>query len=277
MIGIYHKSDLDGVCCKHIMRRHWVPEDITELIGAEYGDAAPLTKLMDQSVWIADFSYDKKTMQNIHDVSLDLNWCDHHVSAIKEIGGGLNPGDKFFNYSDQSRSGCEILWDALTDEPMPLAVRLLGRYDVWDHVDPRVLPFQYGMRVVDEDNNQVWDSVLEAGDESDLIAQTIATGHAIIRYEQSQWKRLAEKAYVREWDGFKCLIVNVGGFTSKMLESHPEYANVDILIGWSYTNGEFTYSLRSMRAVDVSVIAKNFGGGGHKGAAGFKTSEFMFT
>lgn len=40
-------------------------------------------------------------------------------------------------------------------------------------------------------------------------------------------------------------------------------------------NGTWTYSMYS-KTVDVSNIAKKYGGGGHRGAAGFNTDKLIF-
>lgn len=45
----------------------------------------------------------------------------------------------------------------------------------------------------------------------------------------------------------------------------------DLLIGFSFDGYRWSYSLRSEK-VDCSQIAKKFGGGGHRGAAGFSTT-----
>jgi nanoRNase/pAp phosphatase (c-di-AMP/oligoRNAs hydrolase) len=49
-------------------------------------------------------------------------------------------------------------------------------------------------------------------------------------------------------------------------------------VGWSQrADGLFTYSLRSAEGgLDVSVIAKRHGGGGHPHAAGFTSAKLLF-
>lgn len=47
---------------------------------------------------------------------------------------------------------------------------------------------------------------------------------------------------------------------------------------WQRADGMFVYSLRSQEPskVDVSAVAKAFGGGGHARAAGFQVRELLF-
>ena len=47
------------------------------------------------------------------------------------------------------------------------------------------------------------------------------------------------------------------------------------MIGYCYTGTKWSISLRSSKPeFDVSIIAKQRGGGGHKGAAGFEVDNF---
>jgi nanoRNase/pAp phosphatase (c-di-AMP/oligoRNAs hydrolase) len=70
--------------------------------------------------------------------------------------------------------------------------------------------------------------------------------------------------------GLKTLAVNTA---SKMLSStighllHKKQPPIGIL--WYESAGEYNVSLRSNGTVDVSKLAKKFGGGGHSAAAGF--------
>lgn len=48
----------------------------------------------------------------------------------------------------------------------------------------------------------------------------------------------------------------------------------DILIGFCTDGKQWRYSLRSDK-VDASLIAMQFGGGGHRGAAGFASADFV--
>ena len=48
----------------------------------------------------------------------------------------------------------------------------------------------------------------------------------------------------------------------------------DILVGFSFDGESWNYSLRSTK-IDCSKVAMKYGGGGHKGAAGFNNSDFV--
>lgn len=70
--------------------------------------------------------------------------------------------------------------------------------------------------------------------------------------------------------------MNVGLAGSDWFNSVDD-SSYDILMPFSY-NGRYktwSYSMYS-KTVDVSVIAKKYGGGGHMGAAGFNSDKLLF-
>jgi nanoRNase/pAp phosphatase (c-di-AMP/oligoRNAs hydrolase) len=73
--------------------------------------------------------------------------------------------------------------------------------------------------------------------------------------------------------GQKAYALNAYRFGSQGFgEKAKEYP---VCIAFIYDGRQFTVSLYS-ETVDVSTIAKSFGGGGHKGAAGFVCKELPF-
>jgi nanoRNase/pAp phosphatase (c-di-AMP/oligoRNAs hydrolase) len=74
---------------------------------------------------------------------------------------------------------------------------------------------------------------------------------------------------------YKCFAVNLGHCNSDYFKSLPE-GKYDILMPFVFNGEQFIISLYS-KTVDVSEIAKKYGGGGHKGAAGFTCYRLPFT
>lgn len=121
-----------------------------------------------------------------------------------------------------------------------------------------------------------------SNNEFKIYKEYITAGIAIMTYRQSlidSAKKGVEKIAVNI-DGVKHngLLVN----THLALSSHllnqlvDENDNVKFAIAWcreggdKYLSSEYQFSLRSGNDFDCSVIAKHFGGGGHKQACGFK-------
>lgn len=73
--------------------------------------------------------------------------------------------------------------------------------------------------------------------------------------------------------GHKCFAVNMAMISSDdfVIDNVDDY---DILVGFSFDGESWNYSLRSTK-IDCSKVAMKYGGGGHKGAAGFNNSNFV--
>ena len=79
---------------------------------------------------------------------------------------------------------------------------------------------------------------------------------------------ITELVKLRAW------VTNIYGFGSRgFVERFKEY---DVCVAYIHDGKKFTVSLYSEK-VDVSGIAKMFGGGGHKGAAGFVCEHLPWT
>jgi nanoRNase/pAp phosphatase (c-di-AMP/oligoRNAs hydrolase) len=81
-----------------------------------------------------------------------------------------------------------------------------------------------------------------------------------------------------------CELYHVGHFVNAGTYCHSELLGelakgADFAVGWFATaRGTYRYSLRSdPQGLDVSAIAKLFGGGGHKHAAGFEVDQPVHT
>ena len=147
---------------------------------------------------------------------------------------------------------------------MPLAVYLLGRYDVWDHAaDERVLPFQYGMRQFRDtlpDNQELWGRVLT----DDAFCEEIANdGELLLAYEQNQNEKFC-RAYSFETslNDLPAICANRGFTNSKLFDSVYDPAKHAIMISFIRANppgNGWNVSLYSTRDdVDCGAIAKKY-------------------
>lgn len=164
---IYHSADFDGIFCREIARK-FIPD--AELIGWDYGyPKIPMPEEGD--VYILDLSpeclADNPEIKGL--IWNRIIWIDHHKSAIEKFPASI-PG-----YRIDGVAACRLAWQwfnwpapekyhkppAVRDTGLslperqgyidrtvtePVAVRLAGEYDIWDHRDPNALLFQHGLR-----------------------------------------------------------------------------------------------------------------------------------
>lgn len=274
---IYHSKDLDGICCGAIMRLKY-PNAI--LYGYHYGDPIPeIPKGM--PVVMADVSMPMDAMRGICENSNgEFTWIDHHVSAIKDFEDSGYQQIKAV--LDTRYAACELTWTHFFPEHrMPYPVRMLGIYDTWRqnermyNWDRVIMPFQYGMRSIVGLNVDAFPKSFLSQPYLSMshFEDIIHIGDTILIYQKEQDRLLCNKSFVHEFEGYRAICLNAGG-GSNTFESVFDPEKHDLMLLFIYSSKGWTISLRSVSDdVDVSAIAKKYGGGGHKKAAGCQISD----
>ena len=293
MIVIHHNKDLDGFSSGAICKLKY-PE--AKLIGWDYKDPIPdFQQFTGQDVIMIDVSFPFEKLQQLG-LICNLTLIDHHISLYKEIDSFLNHEYSevqtcdlrtlTFNYIYEGGvAACEIGWKHLfPDKPVPYAITLLGRYDTWRQKEGdwenETLPFQYGMRV-DCISAETFPMYLLNKDQDfngdDYVYNIVEQGIAILKYQEQQDMLACQRsAFEKEvYGGLRGICLNTRAFSSNTMKSVYDPEKHDVMIGFEYTGTKWSVSLRSTKdEVDVSLIAKSRGGGGHKAAAGFETNNF---
>ncbi len=291
MIKIYyHSADLDGHCSGAIVKYKF-PE--AQLIGINYGQEIDYNNISkDDIIYMVDFSlqpFIKMVQLAAHVGMNNLIWIDHHISAIKEaesvmlVSKGIEitfnnicPGKRH-----DGKAGCELTWEVLfPDRETPEAVRLLGRYDVWDLEDPKVLKFQYGFRLfnTNPDNQNLWAQYfdVETTNTKNHIKEIINDGETILKYQKQENEKYVKScAFEVLFEGYKAIACNKMLNNSQFFESIWDNTKYDLMISFGlHKNGFWTFSFYTDKpGVDVSLLAKKLGGGGHKQASGCQFDE----
>jgi len=295
----YHRGDFDGKCAGAIVKlRH----PSCEMIGLEYGEPFDWDSVSrHEQVFMVDFSLQPfKDMVKLARL-VELHWIDHHKTAIEERDRAMAvrsfvredpPMESSIplfarGVQEVGQAACELTFRYLCPGmEMPVAVRLLGRYDVWDIQNAAVLAFQYGMRAQGEwhpSDVTAWQMLF---DDPGMVRDIIEKGSAVLDYERAQ-----SAAYMREFGfvadilvsnngKFRALCVNLGRVSSATFAASEAYeatAATCLCCGFAMLpDGRWRVSLRRAdyaTHVDCGAIAKAFGGGGHAGAAGFVVDD----
>ena len=281
---VYHSADFDGVFCREVAKRHLGDVGV-RYVGWNFGEA-PLEFPAEGVVVVMDLPLlEPFGMEVLCESDLSrLTWIDHHKTSIDSTRADV-PGYRidgvaacrlawqWFNGLDPARPDlCDYI-DRRVKEP--LAIRLAGEYDVWDKRDPDAELFQYGLRSVkpgfdlgrllDYDDAMVR-SVLAVGAFSKRYAQTVDAGNM-------------KASFLVDWDGLRFLCLNGRGNSLTFASRDVRETGHDALLMF-HTNGRkwvvSLYHARHRTDLDLSVIAKNNGGGGHRGACGFSCYELPF-
>ena len=290
----FHSADLDGHCSGAIVK-HFNPE--CELIPINYGQDFPWDKIApEEKVFMVDFSLQPfEGMKQLAAIS-DLVWIDHHQTAIDDY---VNSGLSISGIQRSGIGACELSWEYFSRDPWPFAVQLLAEYDVWNHTDERTLPFQYGLRMQDtfptsESAMNLWKLLFHS---EEVVNALIGAGKTIIEYETQTNAKFCKSysfetimpTYPMALAGpspadvpftLRGICINKGFTNSKVFDSVYDPAKHDLMITFCrlpLPKKQWTVSLYSDKSeVDCGAIAKSFGGGGHKGAAGFQCDDLPF-
>ena len=279
----YHSADLDGHASGAIIR-HAYPQ--CELIGINYGQDFPFDEIKKgELVFMVDFSLQPfDGMLKLAD-SCDLVWIDHHKTAMNEAAQhGFNPD----GLRRDGIGACALVWEHLHPSmAIPEAIHLLAEYDVWDHSDDKTLPFQYGFRFFEDtlpDNQALWKSFLETKTPG-LVYDVCNTGDILLKNLQRENAKFCrayafETTFCIDQRTYSAVCANRGFTNSKLFDSVFDPSAHDLMITFCRRKlpaYQWTVSLYSTKDdVDCGQIAKEFGGGGHKGAAGFQCASLPF-
>lgn len=280
------------------------------LVGYNYGQPIPDLSEYDKVI-MCDISFPKEEMRKLFVTDKGVNkliWMDHHISAIKENQiNELTP--HIDGLRDTKFAACELTWKYFfPNEEIPEIVRLLGLYDSFRHKgtdeEKKVLEFQYGARQCisnyEEAYNYLKQEILHNNPiescerEENPIYKIWNIGKAIYQYLCTEAKQTYKNGFEVQFqentkvdvnghpeiDGIKfrkLICINKERFNpiNFGIDYHKE--GYDGAACFHYANGMWNFSIYNDNGlVDCSVIAKQYGGGGHKGASGFRLSNEDF-
>lgn len=260
---IYHGACDDGFGAAFAVWKAFPEQDITFFPGVYGEDPPDMTGL---NVAIVDFSYKRDVMIGLAAKAKSLLVLDHHKTAEADLNGLAEHCMRKTEISiefDMERSGAVMAWQHFhPGTPVPKFFEYLQDRDLWTKRLPGVDLFTMALRSYPQDFS-VWDSFLYD------LPRLKDEGVAIERYYRTLVQSAKTHCFMREVGGHRVPVVNGSLFMSsevagELADGYPFAAM------YAETEKGTIWSLRSRPGgVDVSEIAKRFGGGGHKHAAGF--------
>lgn len=297
---IYHRSDFDGLFCREIARKFL--SDAT-FIGWDYGD--PPIPVPEGKVYVLDLSpyclsFDLDKEKGMTFPADWIVWIDHHKSAIDKYSATI-PG-----YRIDGVAACRLAWqwfmrgysenqemayvnnlsgDLPAKEDFvsrnvrePLAVRLAGEYDIWDKRDPEAELFQHGLRGQELLPGH-WNDLLGMGRAAEqLVEHLLCLGRPIAFVRDNEYREVIQsQGFDIAFEGFIFLAccsheldIRSQLFAAGIQDHHHA------LLGFTYTGHDWRVSMYhapNNEHIDLSKIAVKYGGGGHRGACGFRMKQ----
>lgn len=278
---IYHGNCADGFSaawCFHHLR-----PGMFDFHPGIYGE--PVPDVTGRDVYLVDFSYKRPVVEDMLKVALSVTLIDHHISAIKDLEG--LPGLKQF--TDVERSGAMLAWDWLCGthngysregpgRHMPIQVpRLLEHVqdrDLWRFALPMTREVQSNL-FSHPYNFELYDKLMAM--KGLELAEFAAAGAAIDRKQAKDIAELLPQlTRLMEIGGWTVPVASLPYMMASeaghiMSKGAHDTQSAPFAGTYFDTATHRKFSLRSQPGVfNVSMVAVQYGGGGHANAAGFQ-------
>jgi uncharacterized protein len=290
----FYHDDADGICSGF-----WVASSVIindedyynnepEFYEINYRRKFPLEIIRpNEQVYIVDFSIDPDEMRDLLKKTTNVTWIDHHKTAIEKyadfeysIRGIRYDGIAacmltycYVKHMTNCGEGHIKSFDISMINNAPMFTKLIADSDVFD--------FKYGDDTRQfftafnaynfEPQSERWNLFKNS---ENYEMRMIEEGRIMKLYETAWAKDYIKLGFKTIFEGNKCLAVNLGYSGIDFFDSIPDGA-YDIFISFAFDGKQHVVSMYSKK-VDVSWIAKKYGGGGHKMAAGFQCKDLPF-
>jgi oligoribonuclease NrnB/cAMP/cGMP phosphodiesterase (DHH superfamily) len=283
---LFHANCSDGWCAAYICKKKY-PE--AELMGLNHGllpEALEelFTYCTGKDVIMVDYSLRTRELNDrLNSAAKSFRLLDHHKTAQAALEGA--PYATF----DMKRSGAGLAWDYLFGKNSPdfnaghLLVGPHKSYRPWwvDYTEDQDL-WNWALPKSQEINAYLMTvpRTVESWDMIDTPETAELGGIGVRRYIEYYTKNVVadrqEGVFVFEGHNYCTAVLNIPYTGVSEAGNAACKAGYDIALLWfERGDGLIQFSLRSNKEgsnIDVSAIAKAYGGGGHQNASGFQLS-----
>lgn len=274
-IVIYHGGCSDGVGAAWVFK-HFFGSQV-ELFEGVYNKAAPSCKGRD--VYFVDFCYSAEVMEAICKEANMVTLIDHHESSLNAMQGFKVLRNFDMSGSSLTRSGAALAWiwatgQSLDTQAVPAFLLHVEDRDLWRFQlenTKAVMQYFFSGDISIERVNQMIVAMEDKNDWEPIVA----TGLALMaQFNNTVSKIIDNTARRAVIDGYNVPLLNCNYMFSSDIGN---LMSIDEPFAVMYEDNAThrSFSLRSQKegGMNVANIAKQFGGGGHPNAAGFKVNR----
>lgn len=289
-ICVYHGGCDDGFGAAWAVHKKW--GDSVRFVAGAYGGFEWPADIAGKNILFVDFSLKRDQMIQLSNggntgaVPNSVVVLDHHKTAKAELADWSSDrllladvellaakaftetGHPIVAQFDMEKSGARLAWEfCFPNDPAPLLIEHIEDRDLWRFRLATTKTVSAALRTYSHDFS-IWDSL----DVDNLRDE----GRAILRGHERNVADMIRNRYWIEVGGVRVPVVNVPYHYASDCADAILDAEADAPFAASWfrrADGKMQFSLRSRNErMDVSEIARKFGGGGHRNAAGFACS-----
>jgi len=257
---IYHANCTDGFGAAYSAWK--LLGNRAEYHACHHGKPPPDVK--DKVVAILDFSYKNDVIRQMAEDAKALIVIDHHKTAMVELHDFPN------TIFDMSHSGTILAWKFFhPGKEAPKFLEYIEDRDLWTWQLPYSREFNAAFDMVPFEFEE-----FEKFEDDSVFDDAVKRGSYILAYSKTVIKKICENATRKKLDGKDVLVVNSSHWVSEI--GNKLGPDCDFALIWYYNHNQklTKVSLRAFHEhIDVSEVAKKFGGGGHKPSSGFVLSK----
>lgn len=265
-IVIYHSNCADGFGAAWVFKR-WGDREYDFHAGVYQ---SPPPDVEGRDVYLVDFSYKRAVVEQMREKATRIVLIDHHKTAIDDLAP-LIKSKAIESLTSLDHSGAILAWQWFNGNGLndycPQLLRHIEDRDLWRFALPGTREIQANVFSHPYDF-EVWDKLMERP-----VDELIAEGRAIERKHIKDIDELVQVVTRRMViGGYNVPVANLP-YTLTSDAGH-KLAKGEAFAGcyWDTPDGR-VFSLRSQDdGMDVSEIAKQYGGGGHAHASGFRVA-----
>ena len=295
---VFYHNDMDGIVSARVIlnkmrerKKEFLQEDFIKM---DYSKKFPLDIITtNEEVFIVDYSISPEEMIKLLNKTKRVVWIDHHKSAIekykdfKQEVSGLRANGiagcvlTYWYFNGRQNETQEFLTDypgnmkSLYRREIPTYIKLAGDWDVWEHLygeETRLFTISFNARI----SNPFADYYFDKFYDREELGHFIQSGEAMKEYRNSWAKEFMNRyGFETKIGDFSAFLANLGNANSEFFGDLID--KYDIIGTFCYNGETWTTSLYSNKDyVDCAEICSSYGGGGHKGAAGFVSKELLW-
>ncbi|MGK5091000.1 DHHA1 domain-containing protein [Deltaproteobacteria bacterium TL4] len=264
---IYHADCLDGFGAAFAIHKHFQNSHASqcEFHGAYHGTEPPAIE--GRELYLVDFSYKRTVLKKLCAQSKRVTIIDHHISTQQDLSGLDQEIENLTVHFDMKQSGAVMTWKLFHSTPPPSLLLHIQDLDLWNFQLEGTQDITSALMSYPYDFEQ-WTQLMV----DDRLVLLRTEGEAINRYRQQMIEVHKRKVVIANIAGYQVPVVNCPGvilsdLVGELAKDYPFAA------GYQDIGTQRKWSLRSRgeEGLDVAKMAEQFGGGGHRNAAGFQT------
>ena len=280
----YYHNDMDGKCSGAIVKQHLKEAVMIKVDNPDISHPDFSQVELGDCVYLVDLSVGFDGFMDLLERTQHVIWIDHHSSSIKTLESLRNVYElesfpKFKHFlNTEDGAACVLVWQWFDGyKAYPVSVHLTSLYDTWKYVlGDRVMLFNLGCTALGlEPDDPFWRTLLEveSKEADDLIHEIINKGRDILRYQESRSEELRNYKHFAELVDIDFVAINTDASNIFLRKSGAKYVDPEAcrLLLYHKCGDKWVYHIYGdeENQVDLATLARSYGGGGHRNAAGF--------